>query len=105
MQNLFRRHAWLTIVVAFAVTAVQAFLLVLVIRVYRDAANHRVGEISLGMQAALVEDELEAKRPWPEIEQRVKLRLAAVADDDEMAVYDERGALLMRSSGIMPESD
>src|SRR5438045_9725357 len=105
MQKLLRRHAALTIVVAITVTLVQALLILLVLRNYREAANRRVGEISLTVQTVLIEDELEAKRTWPEIEARLRERFAPIAHDDEMAVYDAGGALVLRSTGTMPEGD
>jgi signal transduction histidine kinase len=105
MLPILRRYVAVTAVLGVAVAGVQALLVLLVASVYRDSLNRRVGEISLATQAALVADEREMGHSWSAIEERLRTRLqpAGAADDDELAIYDRAGRLLLRSGGQIPE--
>ena len=103
MPNPLRRYVSLTVLVAIAVTAVQAALISLLVRGYQSAMNQRVGELAIAVQGFIIEEELLAGRDFRGVEERLRTGLADIATDDEMAVYDAEGKLLLRSSGVLPE--
>ena len=100
MRTDIRRYFAATIVAAVAVAVVQALLLFIIILAYRQAVNEGIGRVFLVVENLVVVEEIEAKHDWPAIERRLRAHLRGVADDDEMAIYDEAGTLLARSSGV-----
>jgi signal transduction histidine kinase len=106
MLPVLRRYLAFTTGVGIAVALAQAALIALVVVGYRRAVERRIGDVSLAVQATILEDELGAGRSFPEIEARLRQRFSSVAQDDEMAIYDHEGRLLARTgtpSGYTPD--